>query len=738
LLNHREILLLYGLCLSCICPVAGAEQPADSLCPPDYELKLAKPEQAKSTDSATHVDANSAVIDGESMTRFSGDVVVRQDDKQLKADEVNYDRSKDQVEASGNITFTAGEMQLKGKRAVMNLRDSRGQIENADYQTGTVNGRGKAKIIRVEGPHALSLDDASYTTCPRDHVAWQLRADKIDLDNQTHQGTARNMVLHVGHVPVLYLPYIRFPIGEERLSGFLYPAITVSQSNGTEFSIPYYWNIAPNMDATITVDNMSKRGVMLQNEFRYLTENSKGNIELDHMGMDTLYGDSRTKFDWNHSGKANTGWSSLVDYHYVSDTQYLSDFTNTLTAFGTSTTALNRQGTLSYNRPNYQFIATLQDYQTIATTEQYKRLPQLGLSTRLRDVNNHWNYNLNAELVNFDIDTADKVTGQRVRFSPYLSYPLVGNAGYFKPRLSLNYLDYQLKLPAGSTASNSPGVSVPIFSLDTGIYLDREGSIGGTKILQTLEPRLFYLYAPYRDQSGLPIFDTTLSTFSPTLLFSENRFSGNDRIGDANQVTAALTTRIYRQDNGAQLLDATVGEIFYFRDREVVLPGQTVDTRTRSNYLASLVLTPNPDWSLNGDIQYDPESGHTQVGNVRLQNHPGPGRVINLEYRFTRDELRTQGATMAWRINPRWQFYAGSIYDLRNDHRLQNFTGLGYDSCCWGLRLVWGERFDTLVNNTPRYEHAIYLEFVLKGLSSVGSGKDIDTLLKNGILGYSQ
>jgi LPS-assembly protein len=168
------------------------------------------------------------------------------------------------------------------------------------------------------------------------------------------------------------------------------------------------------------------------------------------------------------------------------------------------------------------------------------------------------------------------------------------------------------------------------------------------------------------------------------------------------------------------------------------LPGQAVGTATRSNYIASLVLTPNPDWSLYGDMQYDPEAGLTEAGNVRLQHHPGPGRVINLEYRFTRDQLRTQGASVAWRINPRWQIYAGSIYDLRNEHRLQNFAGLGYESCCWGLRLVWGERFDTLVNATPRYEHAVYLEFVLKGLSSVGSGKDIDTLLKNGILGNSQ
>lgn len=715
-------------------------KPDEALCPPGYKLQIPKPD-ATLKDGSTHIDADSATVDSQAITRFNGNVVVRQGDKQLNADQVTYDHAKDEVSAQGNVVFTTGDAMIKGKQAHMNLQTNKGKVDDAHYQTGTVNGRGTAKAINLEGKHRMSLDQATYTTCPAGHVTWQLRANKIELNNQNHQGTATSTVLDIGPVPVLYLPYIRFPIGKERMSGFLYPAIGVSHNNGTEITIPYYWNIAPNMDATITADNMSKRGLMLENQFRYLTSTNHGQVDLDYLGKDKLYGARRMKFDWTDHGQPDTGWSTSVDYHYVSDNQYLTDFTSSLLATTASTTALNRQGTLSYNQADYLFTTTLQDYQTLSGSEQYRRLPQLTLDTRFPNGDNQWNYNINSEFVNFTIPTPGQVTGQRVKLSPYLAYPIVKDAGFFKPKLTLNYLQYKLKQPSGSTAATNPDVSVPVFSLDSGIYLERDTSIGDTKLLQTLEPRLYYLYAPYRDQSQLPVFDTALTGFSQTLLFADNRFSGNDRIGDANQLTAAVSTRVYRQDNGAQLFNATVGQIFYFSDRKVVLPGQAVDTTRRSDYLGSLNFTPTPNWNLSEDFQYNPRIRHTEVTNTSLQYKPGPGRVINLQYRYTLNSLRTEGASFAWRLSPRWQIFAGSQYDILNKRTLQNFAGLRYDSCCWGIRLVGGERFNSLLNNDPNspvYEHAIYAEFILKGLSSLGSGKNIDSLLENGILGYSQ
>jgi LPS-assembly protein len=733
-------------CLLCLVSAVGAEEPAtpeDALCPPDYKLVIPKLDQAQINDKSTHVDADSATIDSQSITHFSGDVLVRQSDKQLRADEITYDSKNNLANAQGNIVFTVGEIMIKGDSADLNLQSSQGKIDNTYYQTGTVNGRGTAEVINIKSKQQMSLEQATYTTCPPNKVMWQLNADEINLNNENHQGTAKNMVLDIGNVPVFYLPYIRFPISDDRLSGLMYPAIRVSQNNGTEIAVPYYWNIAPNMDATITPDYMSKRGLMLENEFRYLTSSATGRVELDHMGMDTVYGAERTKFNWSHLGTPEAGWSTKVDYNYVSDDQYLSDFSNSLTTLGSSTTALNRLGSLSYNQSNYIFSANLQDYQNISGAEQYKRLPQLILNTRLPNADNHVNFDVNSEYNNFDINDSSMVVGQRFFVSPYLSYPVVGDAGFIKPKVTLNYLQYDLtqlsstSLPSDGQ-SNSPEISVPVFSLDSGIYLDRNTSIGDVKMLQTLEPRVYYLYAPYKDQNNLPVFDTAVATFGQTLLFSENRFSGGDRIGDANQVTLALTSRLYREDNGAELFNATLGQIMYFRDREVVLPGQAVGTSNRSDYIGSATYTPTPKWSLNGDIQYNPDTDAIDIGNVLLQHRPAPGRVINLEYRYTLDQLRTEGASFAWRINPHWQIFGGSQYDLFNDRRVQNFAGFSYDDCCWGVRLTAGEQFDQLVDNTPRYNHAIYLEFILKGLSSLGSGKDVDTLLKNGILGYSK
>lgn len=742
--KHIYRLSLIGCCLLGLCGAVNAEEAAtgqENLCPPEFKFTPPKVDKALINDQRTYVDADSATIDNQNVTRFSGDVLIRQGEKQLRADEVTYNRQTNTVDAEGNIVFTTGEILLKGDKAKVNLEYSTGVINNTYYQTGTVNGRGTAKTVNVESKTKLSLHDATYTTCPPNNVVWQLKADEITVNNENHQGTATNAVLDIGSVPVMYLPYIRFPVGDQRLSGFLYPSLTVSNSNGTEIAIPYYWNIAPNMDATFTPDNMSKRGLMLGNEFRYMTTDNIGQIELDYLNQDKVYGANRSKFAWNHKSVEKQGWSTLVDYNYVSDDQYLIDFGNTLTTIGSSTVALNRLGSATYNQSAYTFSAALQDYQNISGTQQYKRLPQLKFNTRVANVENHLNYDFIADYNNFDINESNMVIGQRLLLNPYVAYPVVGNAGYIKPKVTLNYLQYSLQQPVGSTNPENPGLTLPAYSIDTGVYFDRETSIGDVKLIESLEPRLYYLYVPYKDQNSFPVFDTASTTFSQTLLFSENRFSGSDRIGDANQLTVALTGHVYRQDSGAELFNATLGQIFYFRNRDVVLPGQAVETSNRSNYLGYLTFTPTPHWSLNGDIQYDPYDSSIAVGNALIQYQPGPGKVINAEYRYTKDQLRTQGASFAWRLTPRWQMLGGSQYDLYNERRIQNFAGVIYDSCCWGVRVVYSEQFVSIVNNDPnnlRYEHAVYIDFVLKGLSSIGSGKDVDTMLNDDILGYSK
>lgn len=732
----RILFLTLSLGLLWQMPLQAAEEPTgdQTLCPSSIRPNRQNKTLPDDSDQRIHLSSDSATVDNEALTTFTGNVHAQQADRSIQADYVRYDRRTGEFEANGNLIYSTSEMTVSGDSANMNLNESTGTVENANYFTGVVNGRGTADRITIKSPVEIQLDEATYTTCPPDDNAWQLVADEIHLDKSTSQGTASGVVLKMSNIPIMYLPYIRFPISDARLTGLLYPGIGTSNKRGTEISIPFYWNIAPNLDATINARNMSRRGLMLENEFRYLTGTSKGGFEYSYLD-DKLYGDRREKVSWTHSVVPEPGWSSTINYNYVSDVQYLEDFSSSL---GTSSvTYLDRRGQLDYNSEQFVVSTLFQDHQNISGEQPYKRQPQIQFNTRFSNEENRLNYDVNTELVNFDHKNKNKVIGQRVKVNPYVSYPIRNDAGFFIPKLALHYLSYNLDQNAASQ-NNNVSVAVPVLSMDTGLFLERDTNLAGTGLLHTLEPRLYYLYAPYKNQDDLPVFDTALTTFSDTFLFSENRFSGNDRIGDANQLTAALTTRFYRQDSGQEVLNATLGQIVYFRDRQVTLPGQSVDSANRSSYIASLSFTPNSRVKLSGEMQWNPRSNNTEVGNSRLQYDAGGGRVINLHQRFRRNELRTQGASFAWRTGPAWQFFGGSEYDLENGHRLQNFLGVRYDNCCWGVRFVGIERFNqTLSGIEPRYENAFYVEIELKGLSSLGSRKDIDRLLENGILGYN-
>jgi len=707
----------------------------ESLCPPSIHPPQPTRMPTEAGDERVHVSADSATVDSEAITSFSGNVLAQQGDRVIKAEYVRYNSESGEIEATGDIVYATQDVTVSGDSARLNVKNNTGAVEDSTYYTGVVNGRGEAKRISILNRTQLELEDATYTTCPPGEEAWKMSADEIHLDRETSQGTASGVLLTVAHVPVMYLPYIRFPIGDDRLTGFLYPGIGISNKHGTEISMPFYWNIASNMDATFTPHNMTRRGLMLENEFRYLTEKSKGQIEFNVLD-DKEYGERREKIAWTHNMRPEPGWSSAINYNYVSDVEYLNDFSSGLGA--SSVTHLERRGQVDYNADSFVFSTLVQNFQNISGTEPYKRLPQVSLNTRFTNEDNRLNYDINSEYVNFDHKDNTKVIGQRAKLNPYISFPIQADAGFLIPKLTLHHLQYSLDQNA-PTADETPSLTVPVFSLDTGLFFERDTSIADVALLHTLEPRLFYLYAPYKNQDALPVFDTAPSTFTQTLLFSENRFNGSDRIGDANQLTTALTTRFYRADDGQEVFNATIGQIIYFRDREVTVPGQAIDTETRSSYLANVYIAPNPRVKMLGDLQWNPHTDHTEVSNLRLQYDAGGGRVFNLDQRFRRNDIRTQGASFAWRTGPRWQFFGGHEYDLENDHRLENFLGVRYDDCCWGLRLVGIERFDeALSGSEPTYENAVYLEIELKGFSSIGSRKDIDQLLEDGILGYTR
>ncbi|MFP3873176.1 MAG: LPS-assembly protein LptD [Thiohalophilus sp.] len=690
---------------------ASPGTPEAGLCPPETHAPLPRVE-GDPTDLRTHVESDRADISLEAVSVFTGNVIIRRGPNRLDAARAEYDRQQDTVHAEGDVRLLRNDLLITGESADMNLEAGTGHITASTYRTSE-NQQGQAGAIRILDEYRTELEDATYTTCDIGDPDWLLSAGHIMLNNENRQGTARNVVARFKGVPFLYLPYMRFPIGEERLSGLLYPSMGQSDQHGTRIVVPFYWNIAPQVDATITLDNMTRRGLMLKNEFRYLTSSAEGQVDWHYLGDDKAYGEDRERFRWQHQGSESSGWSSQVDYNYVADTDHLFDFGDDLNA--SSTTHLERRGELAYNAGQWQFTALAQSHQVINGNETYQRLPQLGFATRLPQRDNALNYQLDAQWVQFE-HRETRVEGKRLDLAPSVSLPLRTVYGFAEPQLELHYSQYNLD-PTTTAGEIEPTRTVPIFSLNSGLFFERDTRLGGQDLLHTLEPQLFYAYIPYRDQQDMPVFDSSLYGFTINDPFRANRFEGVDRIGDTNHLTAALTTRLLSQQSGEELLMARLAQIFYFDDRRVTLGNDALDDSRRSDIIAELDARPNAQWAFDSDLTWAPETEKITAANARLRYSPLDALSLSVAYRFQRDRLQTNETRFDWRLNPRWQFHGRRLYDQHDQRELESALGLRYDSCCWGVNLEARRRF--LSADRPE-EDVLMLMLELKGLASFG------------------
>jgi len=713
-------------------------EPADGLCVfPPIKNKITP--TGKPPTNRTHLQADEADMKEKALTRFSGNVLIERDGQRIEADKARYSHTDENFDAEGNVRFLTEELEVYADTAKMNLKQNRGTLQQTRYRTMPENASGTAETVNVKGPNLLIMHDATYTTCPSDKVDWELNAGTITLDRESRQGSATNVVIDFMGIPFLYLPYLGFPLGDERLSGFLFPSFSISDNHGTEISVPYYWNIAPEMDATLTAHNMTRRGVMLENEIRYLNQESEGQLEIDHIEDDKVYGDSRSLFKWHHQSQATEGWSTVLDYQQVSDNQYLADFGGNIRA--ASATHLEQRATLSYNAELWQFNALAQDFQTLSGDQPYRRLPQLTLASRLAEQDNRLNFNASTEWVHFDHADKSKYTADRSHFQPVVSLPFRNQAAFFIPKVTGYYTQYELSEIAPHE-DKSPSRSIAVSSLDTGLFMERDTSVGNTPLLQTFEPRLFYVYAPYQDQSHLPIFDSGRTPFSFNSLFEENRFSGVDRVGDTNRLTVALTTRFLHQNSGAELFSASVGRIYYFDDRRVGLADITAETQpepeteNNTDYVGRLAMQPARHWYLTSDIQWDDDTHSTRYQTSRLTYRRNRGEMFTYGQRYRKNGLSTRDIGLVWSLAPHWQFLAGRQYDVRNERNIETVYGLKYNSCCWGLRIVAREYYNGVRNGQDYYQNSIYLVLELKGLSNFGSDQTAESVLKQTIIGY--
>jgi len=689
------------------------------------------------------IDADAAEYDqAAELALLRGDVQIRRAGQTIESQKATYNQTTGEAVTSGGTFLEHPGLRVAGSRAQFNLGTDQGSVWNAHYRlTGPSNARGLADRAQILSRDLAQFDGITYTTCPPASDAWALRARKLDIDQAKGWGTARDATLRVRDVPVFYTPYLSFPIDDRRKSGVLVPTIGVSDTNGLDLTVPYYFNIAPNLDATLSPRIMSDRGLMLGGELRFLTPSQSGTVEgqvLPHDAEAEAEGEgTRWAFHADQSGRLAPRWSTAVNYNAVSDGQYLQDFGNRLET--TSVRNLEQRGDLVYAGDGWSLLSRAQQFQTLDDTiapsdRPYGRLPQLLLTA------SPWRGQLGIEAgadAEYDyFDHSTKVHGQRFAMAPWVSWPLRKPYGHLIPRAKLRAAGYAL-IDQTEGLSTDPVYAIPTLSLDGKLIFERPLDWLGRPALQTLEPRTFYLYTPYRDQSDAPTFDTTPLDFSFSSLFRDNRFTGRDRIADANQLTLGLTSRTLDQGDGRELFSASVGQILFFEDRAVQMSGSTQDSQTSAlaGELAARLLT---NWSARASFQYDPTADTDPWERRVLQLHyqTPESRLVNLAYRYnlgTSELDRYEDADLSFRlpVARHVELVGRWLYSLLYQETMDAFAGIEFGQCCWRMRLL-ARNF----KNGPDSDGStsVMLQVELAGLGKLG--QSIDKFLESGIYGY--
>jgi LPS-assembly protein len=695
--------LLLGLCA--LSDPAGA---AEASCPTPPRIAPAAPPSA---DTPTYVSADALRALRGGISEFTGAVELTRGGLRLTAAHLVYDPGNATAEADGAVTLAeATGNYFETERLRLKLDSREGETAPARYRLARNLARGEAGRIEFAGHDRTLLHEVRYTTCAAGQDSWFLNVRELELDTAEDIGTARHAWVQFQGVPIFYFPYLSFPISDQRKSGFLMPRVGQSSKQGIFLETPYYLNLAPHRDATLSPRYMARRGLMLGTEFRYLGAHNEGRAALEYLPNDDVTGDDRAAGAWLHRHALGPRWSARIDASAVSDKTYLEDFGESLHITGQ--THLPQTAALAYRGSLWAFDARLAGYQTVDATiapadRPYQRLPQLALNAGAPARSHELRPHFDAEATYFTRDAG--VTGARLNVNPALSLPLMAPYGYFTPKVGARYVAYNLS----GAGDETPALTHGVLSLDTGLFFERYGE----RSLQTLEPRLFYLYVPARNQDALPVFDTGLADFSFAGLFRENRFSGGDRVGDTNQLTAALTTRFLDGDSGAERLRLSIGEIYYFADREVTLPAG--GERGRSSDLAAEALAWLPgNWHLSTALQWDEGAGRIEKGSFYLQYHPERDRILNLGYRFLRDQLEQSDVSLELPLVARWRLRARSLYSLRDERNADAYAGLEYNACCWALRVFGARRYS---DTAGRQVNSIQFEFELTGLSKLGA-----------------
>jgi LPS-assembly protein len=645
----------------------------------------------------------------------TGNVELFRLDQHMATEQVLFDPANETVTLPVSVAYEDQQVWVTGQEGYYSFTDETGRFSLIDYGLTGTSANGSAEFIQLIGGNTSQLHELNYTSCPGERPDWQLHARELELKHEEGWGVARGAKLIFKGVPILYAPYFTFPIDDRRKSGFLYPRFGQTNDSGLEIAVPWYWNIAPNQDATLEPRYFSKRGYMLTGQYRLLTPRTNARLDFDYMPDDRIRDEDRYHYFLEHNTYPGRRWNSRIILDRVSDDRYFQDFGTNLAQ--TSIQFLRSSGTVTGVGRYWDFELMVDDFQVIDDTiapgnQPYRRLPRLGYWLDRPLGQSGLFLGLNSELVYFDRDMG--VTGTRLDLYPNIYWNRYSSWGFIKPGLGFRYTSYDLDYQ-GAPGAESPERSTLIASLDAGLIFDRTSAKGN---LQTLEPRLFYLYVPYKDQDDLPNFDTGEFTFGYSQLFNTNRFAGSDRQGDANQLALAVTTNNYDGLSGRALWSLSLGQIFYFEEQRVQLEDIPPQDQNSSPFLGEFTWYFSSRFSVVSGLQWDWQKNQIDVGTIGFAYRGIRGQRIRFDYRYRRDRVDQFDFRIFWPINESWRVLSRVNYSFADNAMLEVQGGLEYESCCWALRTVF-RRY--LKDRDGDYRDGIYFELNLKGLASVGT-----------------
>ena len=723
-------------------PIAGAEPLILRATP---MLAENVPDQA----SAAFISGDRLEGRSELETVLQGGAELRKPGLVVRAERLEYDQSRDLLKAQGGVQINARGNRYAGSEGELLVDAFEGFVLQPSYEFLATGGHGEGSRIDFLDPDRAIIRNATYTTCRRDGPGWMpdwlLRARRMHVDEEEEVGWAEGAALDFKGVPILPIPSVTFPLSSQRKSGWLPPTIALDNVSGLDLTVPYYWNIAPNRDATLLPSLMTRRGVDLFGEFRYLESDYQGRVQGNLMPYDKLRARNRWGLFARHSGTVHSGIDAVgplslnLNLNRVSDNDYWRDFTRR--GLSLTTRLLANDATLGWSRGDFSLTAralkwqTLQDV-TAPIVPPYDRLPQLaGRWARVDD--RGFDYSVDGDYTRFRGDAAftQQANADRTVLHAQLARPWVRPWGFFKPKVQLHATNYQFDraLANGATSANRV---LPTFSLDGGLVYERSTSYFGRAFTQTLEPRVFYVYTPYRDQSLLPNYDSAQYDFNFATVFTENAFVGNDRIADNKLLTLGVTTRLLDPDSGAEAVRLGIAQRVRFADQKVVMPGAPVVTDRLSDILLGATINWDPRWSFDGLAQYNPKTRESLRTTLSMRYSPGDYRTVALAYRRQRD-LNTQQIDLGWQwpLNDlwgdrgqdlgrgqgqgdgRWYSVGRLNYSVPDRRVVDAVVGLEYDAGCWIGRVVFERLQSAVTSSTKRI--MFQLEFV--GFSRIGS-----------------